>query len=53
MMQMMQQSQQFMQQKQQFMQQFIQGVHHPPPPPPQEIGNRVFRQFYKMKPQFF
>ncbi|KAK2435665.1 hypothetical protein QL285_020708 [Trifolium repens] len=50
MMQMMQQSQQFMQQKQQFMQQFVQGVYHSPP---QEIGNRVFRQFYKMNPPFF
>ncbi|MCI03392.1 hypothetical protein A2U01_0024431 [Trifolium medium] len=50
MMQMMQQNQQFMQQKQQLMQQLVQGVH---PRPPQEIGNRVFREFYKMKPPFF
>ncbi|CAJ2679121.1 unnamed protein product [Trifolium pratense] len=50
MMQMMQQNQQFMQQKQQLMQQFVEGMHRPPP---QEIGNRVFRDFYKMKPPFF
>ncbi|XP_045825097.1 uncharacterized protein LOC123917438 isoform X1 [Trifolium pratense] len=48
---MMQMMQQFMQQAQQFMQQQQQGVH--PPPEEEEIGNRVFREFYKMKPPLY